>query len=195
MSENVTQTKKFLDYEGVKYLWSKINMQDYPNNETLMDVIEAIDETKADKSELFSGSWNDLTNKPFYDETIYYLSNDSETFVCDDNFGSSYDYFYTDNEKYFQTYNFLKEGITYYLTYRDVDGWHDKSFVGTDVGGNIGIGNLSIFNKPDDPYASVYPDTGESFAILYLINHEFAMIATKEPSEIYITDFYYKELK
>ena len=41
--------KKFLDAEGVKYLWSKINMQDYPNNETLMDVIEAIDETKADK--------------------------------------------------------------------------------------------------------------------------------------------------
>ena len=41
--------KKFLDAEGVKYLWSKINMQDYPNNETLVDVIEAIDETKADK--------------------------------------------------------------------------------------------------------------------------------------------------
>lgn len=41
--------KKFLDAEGVKYLWSKINMQDYPNNETLMDVIEAIDETKLDK--------------------------------------------------------------------------------------------------------------------------------------------------
>jgi hypothetical protein len=41
--------KKFLDYEGVKYLWSKINIQDYPNNEILMDVIEAIDETKADK--------------------------------------------------------------------------------------------------------------------------------------------------
>lgn len=65
MSENVTQTKKFLDYEGVKYLWSKISMEDYPNNETLMDVIEAIDETKADKSELFSGSWNDLVDKPF----------------------------------------------------------------------------------------------------------------------------------
>ena len=36
---NETQTKKFLDYEGVKYLWSKINMQDYPNNETLIDDI------------------------------------------------------------------------------------------------------------------------------------------------------------
>ena len=50
--------KKFLDYEGVKYLWSKINMQDYPNNETLMDVIEAIDETKVDKSELVQSDWN-----------------------------------------------------------------------------------------------------------------------------------------
>ena len=39
---------KFLDAEGVKYLWSKINMQDYPNNETLMDVIEAIDEIGTD---------------------------------------------------------------------------------------------------------------------------------------------------
>lgn len=44
--------KKFLDYEGVKHLWSKVNMQDYPNNETLMAIINAIDETKADKSEL-----------------------------------------------------------------------------------------------------------------------------------------------
>ena len=47
---------KFLDQEGVKYLWSKISMEDYPNNETLMAVINAIDQTKADKSEavLFS---------------------------------------------------------------------------------------------------------------------------------------------
>jgi hypothetical protein len=48
----MSDIKKFLDQEGVKYLWSKINMQDYPNNETLMAVINAIDETKADKSEL-----------------------------------------------------------------------------------------------------------------------------------------------
>ena len=26
----------YLDYEGVKYLWSKISMEDYPNNETLI---------------------------------------------------------------------------------------------------------------------------------------------------------------
>ena len=68
--ENEAQTQKFLDYEGVKHLWSKINMQDYPNNETLMAVINAIDETKADKSELFSGNWNDLTDKPLVGKTI-----------------------------------------------------------------------------------------------------------------------------
>lgn len=44
--------KKFLDYEGVKHLWSKISMEDYPNNETLMAVINAIDETKADKEDI-----------------------------------------------------------------------------------------------------------------------------------------------
>lgn len=41
--------KKFLDYDGVQYLWSKVNMQDYPNNETLIAILNAIDETKADK--------------------------------------------------------------------------------------------------------------------------------------------------
>ena len=46
--------KKFLDYEGIKALWAKINMQDYPNNETLIGIISAIDETKADKEEVQS---------------------------------------------------------------------------------------------------------------------------------------------
>ena len=41
---------KFLDEKGVQYLWSKISMEDYPNNETLMAVISAIDETKLDKN-------------------------------------------------------------------------------------------------------------------------------------------------
>lgn len=43
---------KVLTQEGLKTLWSQISLNDYPNNETLMAVIEAIDETKADKSEL-----------------------------------------------------------------------------------------------------------------------------------------------
>ena len=46
----MSDTQKFLDYEGVKYLWSKISMEDYPNNETLIAILNAIDETKLDKS-------------------------------------------------------------------------------------------------------------------------------------------------
>ena len=54
----MAKEKKFLDYEGVKHLWSKINMQDYPNNETLMAVINAIDETKADKTDIVQSDWD-----------------------------------------------------------------------------------------------------------------------------------------
>ena len=53
--------KKFLDAEGVKYLWSKVSLEDYPNNETLIAVLNAIDQTKADKSELD----NYLTKKEY----------------------------------------------------------------------------------------------------------------------------------
>lgn len=41
--------KKYLDQEGVQYLWSKVSLQDYPNNDTLIAVLNAIDDTKADK--------------------------------------------------------------------------------------------------------------------------------------------------
>ena len=61
-------TQKFIDRDGLKVLWNQVNLKDYPNNETLMAVIDAIDETKADKNELFSKSWNDLEDKPFYEE-------------------------------------------------------------------------------------------------------------------------------
>ena len=81
--------KKYLDYEGVRYLWSKISMEDYPNNELLMAVIDAIDETKANKEyvdDLFSqkiqeqADWNEtnnlelsyIKNKPFgYKDDLY----------------------------------------------------------------------------------------------------------------------------
>ena len=48
----MSDSKKFLDYNGVQYLWSKISIEDYPNNETLIAVLNAIDDTKADKVEL-----------------------------------------------------------------------------------------------------------------------------------------------
>ena len=47
---------KFLNQEGVQYLWSKISMEDYPNNETLIAVINAIDETKANKDDVLAVS-------------------------------------------------------------------------------------------------------------------------------------------
>lgn len=41
---------KYLDEKGLQHLWSKISMEDYPNNETLIAVLNAIDQTKLDKS-------------------------------------------------------------------------------------------------------------------------------------------------
>lgn len=53
--------KKFLDQEGVKYLWKQLSLEDYPNNETLIAVINAIDATKVDKEEGKGLSTNDYT--------------------------------------------------------------------------------------------------------------------------------------
>lgn len=58
---------KYLDSNGLTHLWSKISMEDYPNNETLVAVLNAIDETKADKESLsdvaLTGNWEDIQNK------------------------------------------------------------------------------------------------------------------------------------
>lgn len=40
---------KFLNREGIKTLFKELSMQDYPNNDMLAAVINAIDNTKADK--------------------------------------------------------------------------------------------------------------------------------------------------
>lgn len=48
----MAEEKKFIDQKGVEYLWSQLSLEDYPNNEVLMAVLNAIDETKADKSEI-----------------------------------------------------------------------------------------------------------------------------------------------
>ena len=59
--------KKYLDQAGVQYLWSKVSLQDYPNNDTLVAVLNAIDDTKADKESLsdvaLTGNWEDIQNK------------------------------------------------------------------------------------------------------------------------------------
>lgn len=160
------QVKKFLDAEGVKYLWSKINMQDYPNNETLMNVIEAIDETKADKSELFSGSWNDLEEKPFYsDETILAHVENVEEYVHTED-GSFYFSAYFGNIELpenisslvganvsatingTQINGVLKE-VTYYSDY-----WLSDAT-------SVAMGNLHLLNNKSDSLV----DTGEDWCI------------------------------
>lgn len=42
----------YLDSKGVEHLWKKLSLEDYPNNETLIAVLNAIDETKVDKEQL-----------------------------------------------------------------------------------------------------------------------------------------------
>ena len=56
---------KFLDEKGVQYLWSKISMEDYPNNETPIAVLNAIDITKLDKEtfDTFYKLYNEVTKE------------------------------------------------------------------------------------------------------------------------------------
>ena len=44
--------KKFLDISGLQHLWRQLSLKDYPNNEMLVAVINAIDEEKANKIDL-----------------------------------------------------------------------------------------------------------------------------------------------
>ena len=47
---------KVLDANGVKALFDLLSLQDYPNNDVLMAVINAIDTTKLDKNKMFIGT-------------------------------------------------------------------------------------------------------------------------------------------
>ena len=49
--------KKFLDINGVSFLFNQLSLQDYPNNETLIAVIQAIDENKADRKDIKQSDW------------------------------------------------------------------------------------------------------------------------------------------
>ena len=44
----MSNIKKFLDQIGVTHLWNKVE-ENFPNNEELAIIVNAIDETKADK--------------------------------------------------------------------------------------------------------------------------------------------------
>lgn len=47
---------KVLTADGVKILYDLLSLQDYPNNDVLMAVINAIDETKLDSNMIFVGT-------------------------------------------------------------------------------------------------------------------------------------------
>lgn len=47
---------KVLDADGIKVLFDLLSLQDYPNNDVLMAVINAIDTTKLDKNKMFVGT-------------------------------------------------------------------------------------------------------------------------------------------
>ena len=55
--------EKFLDREGVKYLYSKLSLEDYPNNEILVAVLNAIDTTKANKDDVVLLTEQELTEE------------------------------------------------------------------------------------------------------------------------------------
>lgn len=55
----MSEVRKYLDSEGVKFLWQKISMEDYPNNDTLITVINAIDQNKQDK---ITGTLNQIAS-------------------------------------------------------------------------------------------------------------------------------------
>lgn len=52
----MADTKKFLDIDGVQVLYQLLSLQDYPNNDILAAVIDAIDETKLNKNNIFVGT-------------------------------------------------------------------------------------------------------------------------------------------
>lgn len=64
----MSEVKKFLDQDGVSHLWSKVIEQDYTNSQMLMAVIDAIDESKADKTEI--PSTTDFATKTYVDNAI-----------------------------------------------------------------------------------------------------------------------------
>lgn len=47
---------KVLTADGVKALFDLLSLQDYPNNDILAAVIDAIDETKLNKDKIFVGT-------------------------------------------------------------------------------------------------------------------------------------------
>ena len=54
---------KILDEKGLEHLWKKLSLEDYPNNETLVAILNAIDKTKADKDNVLLKTEQELTSE------------------------------------------------------------------------------------------------------------------------------------
>ena len=168
----MAETKKYLDQEGIAHLWSKINMQDYPNNELLIGVIEAIDETKANKEDVAlietevntkindlsdvvayidatdneniedsvtSGgvsSWNDLKDKPFYDEIVEILPETQMVYYEDAGvFGVEFAHTFIEGNTYIVNWNGTEYTCVAFAYDEDGDGVTDA----------VVVGNLAVF--------------------------------------------------
>ena len=64
---------KVLTEDGLKTLWKQISMEDYPNNDTLIAVLDAIDATKLDK-ETFNEELENLATKDYVESLVKKLN-------------------------------------------------------------------------------------------------------------------------
>lgn len=58
------EQKKYLDANGVGYLYKKLSLEDYPNNETLATVIDAMQSTLDEKANIDSPSLTGVPTAP-----------------------------------------------------------------------------------------------------------------------------------
>lgn len=81
---------KVLTEEGLRVLWNQISLDDYPNNDLLIAVLDGIDATKADKDEIVKYSLSkDGTNITLEgtDNSVSVIQ-ESTTNAIDDNAGN-----------------------------------------------------------------------------------------------------------
>ena len=145
--------QKFLDREGIKYLWSQISLEDYPNNETLVAILNAIDETKADKSEIvkLANSWNNLQDIP---ETHQFGITYSDTLTWDGNIEDSM----------FSTTIANVDNMIYYLVSEETPDLHEftTGIVSDSTGDTTTIDIVDLaefFESPFPIYAALYADS------------------------------------
>ena len=136
------ELKKFLDEEGVKFLWSKISMEDYPNNETLIAILNAIDETKADKvdleAEINRAQQTEIAN---YNESIIGLSIDGQEITYIKGDGSQHTFITQDTNTTYSLGTDEVTGLTklYATTGSAEDGTMTQKAIKTELDKKVGV--------------------------------------------------------